>query len=72
MKKKLRIKIDQDLCIGCTTCAALCPKYYEMSETTGKAQPVQELVEESSDFDEVIEAESSCPVDAITVEEHDS
>lgn len=69
MGKKLHISVDQDICIGCTTCAALCPKYYQMSELTGKAEPAQEVATEKEDFDEILEAENSCPVDAISVEE---
>lgn len=63
-----KIAVDQDTCIGCTTCAAMCPKYFEMGET-GKARPVFDTVTDKSDLDSVVEAEQACPVDAISVKE---
>lgn len=66
MPKQLQIRIDQDTCIGCTLCAAMCPKYYEMDDA-GKARPVFHTSTEKLDFDSVLEAEKSCPVNAIEV-----
>ncbi|HDI74789.1 MAG TPA: ferredoxin [Thermoprotei archaeon] len=66
---KYRIKVDKETCIGCGTCAALCPDYWEIGDD-GKAQlkgGVTELVVEELGCNE--EAKDSCPVNAITIEE---
>lgn len=60
----MKIKVDSNKCIGCGTCANLCPARFEMVD--GKST-VREAVENCScDLDEVAE---SCPVEAITIEE---
>ncbi|MCK9379060.1 MAG: ferredoxin [Candidatus Moranbacteria bacterium] len=55
--------VNEDLCIGCGTCEALCPNVFKIEE--GKSHVV---VEECDDCNcqEVIE---SCPVNAISSEE---
>ena len=52
-------KVDQNKCIGCGTCVALCPKVFSMGDdgkakSNGKKAPCAK------------EAEDSCPVDAIS------
>ncbi len=56
------IKIDQDLCIGCGTCEAICPDNFKIDEL-GKAKVVGE-----QDVDCAKAAAESCPAQAITVE----
>jgi ferredoxin len=55
--------IDNKKCIGCGTCAAMCPEVFEVQG--GKA-----IVKEEAPIDEkkncIEEAESACPVDAIS------
>jgi len=58
-----KVFVDEEKCIGCGTCAALCPKSFEMHGD--KARPVKMEVEEISCERE---AEEACPVDAIKVE----
>jgi len=56
------IKVDQELCIGCGTCAALCSDVFEMN-SEGKSQAIsQDNVECAKN------AAASCPVQAIIVE----
>lgn len=59
--------VDQDTCIGCGVCAALCPQAYEMSVEDGKS-----YITKDADHDDptVKEAEAACPVNAITVSEN--
>ncbi|MBT4936866.1 ferredoxin [Candidatus Peregrinibacteria bacterium] len=58
------IAVDQDTCIGCGVCAALCPQAYEMSTDDGKS-----YVTESANHDDPAakEAEVACPVNAIAI-----
>lgn len=69
MAKKLTITVDQDTCIGCTTCAAMCPSYFEMDMENGKAKPTVASAENAADFSDIRDAEDACPVDAIDTNE---
>ena len=51
--------VDQETCIGCGTCAALCPKVFVMQKD-GKAKETGEDDEGAS------VAQEACPVDAIS------
>ncbi len=54
-----KIKIDENLCIGCYTCASLCEQTFEIGKK-GKAKIKNEKAE--CDLDNV---EQACPVQAI-------
>lgn len=56
----MSIKIDKELCIGCGSCAALCPGTFKMNEENGKAEVVSE-----ADPDCAQKAAESCPTQAI-------
>jgi len=70
------IKLERDKCIGCGSCSALCPKYFEMSDDAkshiigSKKLPTGGDVEEL----EVIKIEcaesavEACPVQCIHIE----
>ena len=58
-----KITVNQDKCIGCGACEATCPGSFKM--VNGKAKAVKATVEEITCEKD---AESSCPVDAISVE----
>jgi ferredoxin len=58
--------VDQDTCIGCGLCTAVCPEVFEMNDD-GKAQAsVNDISEEL--LDSAKDAEEGCPVTAITIE----
>lgn len=59
-------KVDQEKCLGCGTCAALCPKTFEMGED-GKAQVKNPPGDPESEIQNAID---SCPVQAISWEEN--
>lgn len=57
----MTIKVDQEICIGCGTCAGLCPETFQIRED-GKAEAISQ---DSSDCAK--NAAEACPVDAISV-----
>ncbi|MEA3342850.1 MAG: ferredoxin [archaeon] len=62
---KYKIKINEEECIGCGTCAALCAENYEMTDN-GKAKVKNAEVDEPGCNEE---AKESCPVSCIKIEE---
>jgi ferredoxin len=65
---------EREKCIGCGSCAALCPKYWEMAED-GKSRLLNSTKNVEGNFElEVVdiecnqEAADSCPVKVIHVE----
>ena len=57
-----RIIQNYEECIGCGTCAALCPKFWEMVEGEAKARPIGgKKDEETGEYElEVEESEIGC------------
>lgn len=69
-----KIRHDRNNCIGCTACAALCPKFWEMSIEDGKSDVIgsvkgkdgwEELEIFEEDFQANMDAASVCPVNVI-------
>ena len=65
---KYKVKVDQDVCIGCGACNATCPAYFEMKETANglKAKETRTDVADA-DVKSVKEAAETCPTGAIHV-----
>lgn len=57
------VEVDEDECIGCGSCVAVCPEVFEIDGKSHVKDP------EGAELDKIKEAEQICPVDAITVEE---
>jgi ferredoxin len=57
----MAINVDQNICIGCGTCASLCPDTFRMT-ADGKAEVIAQ-----DGLDCAKNAAESCPVQAITV-----
>ena len=57
-----KVKVNKDLCIGCGTCEALCPKVFQLQD--GKSHVIAEECGECN----CQEAVDSCPVGAISLE----
>ncbi len=58
----MAIKVNEETCIGCGSCAALCPGVFQMN-TEGKSEVISQ-----DDVECAKNAVQSCPVQAITVE----
>ncbi len=54
------VELDQNKCIGCGTCVALCPANFEMDGAKAK-------VKNTEDTGCAKQASENCPVSAITV-----
>ena len=62
----MKAMIDNDLCIGCGLCGELCPEVFHEGDD-GKFSAIDEPVPEDQE-DCAQDAESQCPVEAISVE----
>lgn len=58
-----KLKINKDVCIGCGACASICPKSFEIKDNKAilKKTKIEKLTCEK-------QAEESCPVNAISIE----
>lgn len=61
----MEIKIDQEACIGCGSCQAICPDFFEMDEENKVKIKKPEPGTDDQCVQEVVEI---CPVDAIKVD----
>ena len=57
----MSISVNKDTCIGCGTCASLCPDSFKM-EDDGKSEVISQAEGEC-----VKNAAESCPVQAIVI-----
>jgi ferredoxin len=55
----VKVTIDKEECIGCGSCAALCPAGFEMADGKAKVKSQKAKC--------IKEAADSCPVQAISV-----
>jgi len=69
----VKVVIDQDVCIACGQCYALCPEVFQ-DDGTGTAELVEDFQGDevfegdvSDDIDCTEDGEEACPVDAIEV-----
>lgn len=62
----MRVKVNQDACIGCGACAAICDKVFELDDEGLSTVKEEEI---SKDLEEVVkDAIDSCPTGAIVGE----
>jgi len=62
----MKAYVDQDACIGCGVCVDICPEVFSLNDE-GLAEASTDEIDESV-LEKVKEAQSECPVDAITIE----
>ena len=58
----MSVNINQELCIGCGACSALCPNSFKLNEDHGKAEIISQ-----EDAECAQNAVNSCPVQAISI-----
>jgi ferredoxin len=63
----MKPNVDKDTCIACGLCPSICPECFDMQDD-GKAGAIVDEVPEGA-VDSAKEAEESCPVNAISIEE---
>jgi len=59
-----KVKVNQDTCIGCGSCASICPKVFVVQD--GKAKVINAEGDSEANIQMAID---SCPVTAISWEE---
>jgi len=59
----MKFKVDEELCIGCGACEGICAEVFEMRDDA-KAHVIKDPVPKDLEKS-AIEAEESCPVEAI-------
>lgn len=64
--RKLKVRVDRDLCIGAATCVAIASKTFIL-DSQAKAI-ILDTVEQDSD-EAIIDAAKGCPVAAIIIED---
>ncbi len=62
----MKVRVDQDACVGDETCVSICPEIFEMDGEVARAkmENIPEQIQESCR-----EAADACPVEAIIIEE---
>jgi ferredoxin len=60
----MRVKVDQETCIGCGLCPSIASDVFELKDD-GKAHVIADPVPSGSE-DASLDAISSCPVNAIS------
>ncbi len=64
--RKLRVRVDRDLCIGAATCIALAAKTFTLDEDAKAV--ILETADEDTD-EAILDAARGCPVAAIIIED---
>jgi len=65
MARKLRIRVDHNVCVGNAMCETFAPHVFRLNDNRQS-----EAVDPAGDSEEqVLEAAENCPVSAITVED---
>ncbi len=62
----MKVKVNQDACIGCGACVAICDEVFEINDEGLSSVKVDTVSDNSKDS--AIEAMESCPTGAIEEE----
>lgn len=64
----MKFKVDENLCIGCGACQAICKEVFEISDE-GFAVAKAEEIKDEEVKEQALSAMESCPTDAIKKDE---
>ena len=68
MARKLRIRVDHNVCVGNQMCETFAPKVFRINDNRQS-----EALDPAGDSEQqILEAAENCPVSAITVEDADT
>ena len=59
----MKLKVNQDVCIGCGACAAICPEVFDIDDTGLAVAIVNEIDEKMTE--DALDAKEGCPTGAI-------
>ena len=62
----MKATVDQELCIGCGVCESVCPEVFQMNDE-GLAEAIEGKINQA-DMENAKQAQTECPVEAITIE----
>lgn len=63
----MKANVNQDACIRCGACTAVCPEVFDFNDE-GNVSPKVDTIPEASK-NAAIEAKEGCPTSAISIEE---
>ncbi len=63
----MKVVVDAETCVGCSTCEGICPEVFEMTDDDKATVKLDEIPSELEDA--CREAADACPVEAISIEE---
>lgn len=58
-----RFKVNEEACIGCGSCAAICPEVFDINDN-GLAEVIVKEVDEKI-IEDAVDAKDACPTEAI-------
>lgn len=58
------LQVDEDLCIGCSTCQTLCPNVFRLNERN-KSEVIKEGAQDDGNIERIEQAIRDCPMQAI-------
>ena len=64
----MKVKVNQNACIGCRACAATAESVFELNDE-GLSETKKEDIQKEEEKEQVKEAADTCPTEAIEVEE---
>lgn len=63
-KSTISLEINEDYCIGCSLCAEIAPKYFEMNDDKAKVKPIDI---DKDDIKNIKSSAEKCPTNAINL-----
>ena len=62
----MKVKVDENKCIGCGACQAMCPDVFEFNDDGIMGVKIEEI--DDNIREDVVDAKEGCPVEAIDIQ----